>query len=297
MAHTDRNRVGAPSRMCRRRARGGLGSCTYAVGRTRRLESERSRSRHPKTESQASTASFVVVANRLPVDRVENADGSVDWRTSPGGLVTAFEPVMRSNRGAWVGWHGASDEEPRAVRAQRARARAGPGLRSTRSRSTTRASPTPPCGRSTTTWSSHPSTTGSGGTPTSGQPALRGGGGRGGGARGGGLGPGLPAPAGAADAARAAAGPADRLLPAHPVPADRALPAASVARTRSSKACSAPTWSDSSCPAAPRTSSGWSASGSTTRPAAITSGPPTAGRCWPARTRSRSTARNCTTWP
>ena len=29
----------------------------------------------------------------------------------PGGLVTAFEPVMRSHRGAWVGWPGAPDEE------------------------------------------------------------------------------------------------------------------------------------------------------------------------------------------
>ena len=54
---------------------------------------------------------FVVVANRLPVDRVEHPDGTVDWRTSPGGLVTAFEPVMRSHDGAWVGWHGAPDEE------------------------------------------------------------------------------------------------------------------------------------------------------------------------------------------
>ncbi|WP_375433266.1 trehalose-6-phosphate synthase [uncultured Friedmanniella sp.] len=58
-----------------------------------------------------STASFVVVANRLPVDRVEHPDGSVDWRTSPGGLVTAFEPVMRRHDGAWVGWHGAPDEQ------------------------------------------------------------------------------------------------------------------------------------------------------------------------------------------
>ena len=57
------------------------------------------------------TASFVVVANRLPVDRIEHPDGTVDWRTSPGGLVTAFEPVMRRYDGAWVGWHGAPDEE------------------------------------------------------------------------------------------------------------------------------------------------------------------------------------------
>ncbi len=57
------------------------------------------------------TASFVVVANRLPVDRVTDESGEVSWRTSPGGLVTALEPVMRSHGGAWVGWHGAPDEE------------------------------------------------------------------------------------------------------------------------------------------------------------------------------------------
>jgi len=56
-------------------------------------------------------ASFVVVANRLPVDRVERPDGSADWRPSPGGLVTAFDPIMHKRRGAWVGWHGAADEE------------------------------------------------------------------------------------------------------------------------------------------------------------------------------------------
>ena len=44
-----------------------------------------------------------------------------------------------------------------------------------------------------------------------------------------GVGARLPAPAGPADAARAAARPADRVLPAHPVPAGRAVPAAAVA--------------------------------------------------------------------
>jgi len=56
-------------------------------------------------------ASFVVVANRLPVDRVERPDGTADWRPSPGGLVTAFDPIMHKRRGAWVGWHGAPDEK------------------------------------------------------------------------------------------------------------------------------------------------------------------------------------------
>jgi trehalose 6-phosphate synthase len=53
---------------------------------------------------------FVVVANRLPVDSVTNDDGSTGWRTSPGGLVTALEPVMRANNGAWIGWPGNPDE-------------------------------------------------------------------------------------------------------------------------------------------------------------------------------------------
>jgi trehalose 6-phosphate synthase len=53
-------------------------------------------------------ASFVVVANRLPVDRVENPDASAEWRPSPGGLVTAFEPIMHRRHGAWVGWQGAA---------------------------------------------------------------------------------------------------------------------------------------------------------------------------------------------
>ena len=54
-------------------------------------------------------AEFVVVANRLPVDRVVDADGEPSWRRSPGGLVTALEPVMREADGAWVGWVGQPD--------------------------------------------------------------------------------------------------------------------------------------------------------------------------------------------
>jgi trehalose 6-phosphate synthase len=54
---------------------------------------------------------FVVVSNRLPVDRVVDADGSASWTRSPGGLVTALEPVMRSADGAWVGWAGQADLE------------------------------------------------------------------------------------------------------------------------------------------------------------------------------------------
>jgi trehalose 6-phosphate synthase len=57
-------------------------------------------------------AELVIVANRLPVDRVINEDGSEEWRRSPGGLVTAIEPVMRRHNGAWVGWPGGPDADP-----------------------------------------------------------------------------------------------------------------------------------------------------------------------------------------
>ncbi|MBI9114528.1 alpha,alpha-trehalose-phosphate synthase (UDP-forming) [Sanguibacter suaedae] len=53
--------------------------------------------------------SLVVVANRLPVDMSVGEDGTVEWRRSPGGLVTALEPVMQESDGAWVGWSGAPD--------------------------------------------------------------------------------------------------------------------------------------------------------------------------------------------
>lgn len=63
------------------------------------------------SESVQETAKFIVVANRLPVDRIVNDDSTVDWRSSPGGLVTALEPVMQARGGAWIGWHGAADEQ------------------------------------------------------------------------------------------------------------------------------------------------------------------------------------------
>ena len=63
------------------------------------------------------SSTLVVVANRLPVDMVRLPDGGTTWKRSPGGLVTALEPVLRRNEGAWVGWPGVtdSDEEPIAL--------------------------------------------------------------------------------------------------------------------------------------------------------------------------------------
>ncbi|MEO3794107.1 trehalose-6-phosphate synthase [Nonomuraea sp. B10E15] len=56
-------------------------------------------------------SSFLIVANRLPVDRTIEPDGTASWRRSPGGLVTAIAPVMKRRHGAWAGWHGAPDEK------------------------------------------------------------------------------------------------------------------------------------------------------------------------------------------
>ena len=55
---------------------------------------------------------FIVVANRLPVDRVHRPDGSTSWQPSPGGLVTALEPLMQRAAGAWVGWSGSAGAAP-----------------------------------------------------------------------------------------------------------------------------------------------------------------------------------------
>jgi trehalose 6-phosphate synthase len=56
-------------------------------------------------------AEFVVVANRLPVDLEKLPDGTQRWKGSPGGLVTALEPMLRNREGAWVGWPGIPDAE------------------------------------------------------------------------------------------------------------------------------------------------------------------------------------------
>ena len=58
----------------------------------------------------AATADLVIVANRLPVDQVTLPDGSTEWRPSPGGLVSALEPVLRANEGTWIGWPGGTEE-------------------------------------------------------------------------------------------------------------------------------------------------------------------------------------------
>lgn len=56
---------------------------------------------------------IVIVANRLPVQRTRSEDPGARWKPSPGGLVTALEPVLQQSEGVWVGWTGVTGPAPR----------------------------------------------------------------------------------------------------------------------------------------------------------------------------------------
>ena len=56
--------------------------------------------------------SLVVVANRLPIDEALTDSGVRVWRRSPGGLVSALQPVLRGYGTTWVGWAGSTGPAP-----------------------------------------------------------------------------------------------------------------------------------------------------------------------------------------
>ncbi len=71
----------------------------------------------PEDTSQATAVAsapelsdFVLVANRLPFEAHRDADGEISWERSPGGLVTALEPIMRERDCVWVGWSGQTSD-------------------------------------------------------------------------------------------------------------------------------------------------------------------------------------------
>ena len=182
-----------------------------------------------RKSTSSGNSDFVVVANRLPIDMERLPDGTTTWKRSPGGLVTALEPLLRKHRGAWIGWPGVADgpEEPIVeddlqlypVRLSDDDVRRV--LRGLLQRHAVAALP-----RRHRQADLPPRVVG---PLRRRQPALR----RGhlaGGRRGrDGVGAGLPAAAGPEDAADAAPRSDDRLLPAHPVPAGRAVHADAVA--------------------------------------------------------------------
>jgi len=49
---------------------------------------------------------LIIAANRLPAHRVAQGK-SFAWHRSPGGLVSAMEPVLLERGGVWIGWDGA----------------------------------------------------------------------------------------------------------------------------------------------------------------------------------------------
>jgi trehalose 6-phosphate synthase len=54
---------------------------------------------------------MVVVANTLPVRRTKERGKSI-WELSPGGLVSALQPIVRRLQGAWIGWTGIAGRAP-----------------------------------------------------------------------------------------------------------------------------------------------------------------------------------------
>ncbi|GMV27669.1 MAG: trehalose-phosphate synthase [Phycisphaerae bacterium] len=56
---------------------------------------------------------LVIMANRLPLKR--SGRGAGGWERSPGGLVTALDPVLRKRGGLWIGWDGSPGRPGRSM--------------------------------------------------------------------------------------------------------------------------------------------------------------------------------------
>lgn len=66
----------------------------------------------PPRTTETDVSDLVVVANRLPVESALDDLGGVTWRRSPGGLVSALDPVMRERDALWIGWGGRFNDGP-----------------------------------------------------------------------------------------------------------------------------------------------------------------------------------------
>ena len=121
------------------------------------------------TVREPDQADLVVVANRFPVRRVVQADGTSTWATSPGGLVGALAPMLPARHGV-VGRLAGRRLAPAtsAVRAATAsRWSPVPARRGRDRRLLRRLLATARCGRCTTTPSARRASSRRGGRPTS----------------------------------------------------------------------------------------------------------------------------------
>jgi trehalose 6-phosphate synthase/phosphatase len=67
-----------------------------------------------KRKSNAADTPVVVASNRLPFSFTRNSHGLVR-KPSPGGLVSALEPVLRKRGGTWIGWPGIDVREGETI--------------------------------------------------------------------------------------------------------------------------------------------------------------------------------------
>ncbi len=82
------------------------------------MAKKKSPAEKPRRKTRSESGRLIVVANRLPVHRVRQGGKSV-WKMSPGGLVTALEPILQDTGGAWVGWAGSTGAAPKPFKSDR----------------------------------------------------------------------------------------------------------------------------------------------------------------------------------
>lgn len=65
----------------------------------------------PKIADYLNSRPLTVVSNRLPIRMAKGEDGKWVVNPSPGGLVTALNPVLKNRRGKWIGWIGCEGDD------------------------------------------------------------------------------------------------------------------------------------------------------------------------------------------
>lgn len=63
----------------------------------------------PELSSYLTDRTLILLSNREPYEH-RGADGSVEVRQPPGGLVSALDPTMQTTRGVWVAWGSGSED-------------------------------------------------------------------------------------------------------------------------------------------------------------------------------------------